>query len=526
MVPNGAFVQDRSPRTAGRAVPRHRRTGIRSHRARARGNDLAARGRRGRFGGRLAGLAATIPWPSLPSATLLALPISTDVVIAVLRQAQGGSASGYGPLVILPVVWVGLTQGRRAVAAMSLCSALVFAVPVVVIGGSLYPTTGWRSVVLWAVVATVIGIGVNRAVAHHRRRTEALRVRTLGLGQLVETQAAIAAADVGSAGLMTQAAKGALALTSADGACIELLDGDEVVCAAAAGVAVEFLGVRLKADESITGKCFHTREVLICTDSEEDTRVHREACRMVGARSMILVPLLSAGDVKGVLLVWSATPHDFRGLRITAPRAPRQHRRRSARPRRADREAHRPGRHRRADRARQPACLVSPARPGAGTRTPHRPAAQHPDSRPRRVQAGQRRARSHRRRRPAQGRQRPLGGRAAGHRPARADRGRRVRRHPRADRRHRRARGHRAARTSDHRPAPRIDRTRRVGRGRGRHRAHRPGRRRHVRAQARARRHRRLTPAFTGRWIAGRAAQAATRPRTARRPGRCRPEMR
>lgn len=263
--------------------------------------------------GVLAGLAAAIPWPSLPSASLLVLPISTDVVIAVLRQAQGGSTSGYGPLVILPVVWVGLTQGRRAVAAMSLCSALVFAVPVVFIGGPLYPTNGWRSVVLWAVVATVIGIGVNRAVAHQRRQTEALRVRARGLSQLVETQAAIAAADTDSAGLMTQAAKGALALTSADGACIELLEGDEIVCAAAAGVAVEFLGLRLKADESITGKCFHTREVLICTDSEEDTRVHREACRMVGARSMILVPLLAAGDMKGVLLVWSAAPHDFEG---------------------------------------------------------------------------------------------------------------------------------------------------------------------------------------------------------------------
>jgi hypothetical protein len=111
--------------------------------------------------GAVAGLAAAIPWPSLPSATLLALPISTDVVIAVLRQAQGGSTSGYGPLVILPVVWVGLTQGRRAVAVMSLCSALVFAVPVVLIGGSLYPTGGWRSVVLWAVVATVIGCSMS-----------------------------------------------------------------------------------------------------------------------------------------------------------------------------------------------------------------------------------------------------------------------------------------------------------------------------------------------------------------------------
>ena len=79
----------------------------------------------------LAAVAAVLPWSSLPSATLLVLPVSIDVAIALLRQAQGGSTSGYGPLVILPIVWVGLTQGRRAVAAMSACTALVFALPVV-----------------------------------------------------------------------------------------------------------------------------------------------------------------------------------------------------------------------------------------------------------------------------------------------------------------------------------------------------------------------------------------------------------
>jgi diguanylate cyclase (GGDEF)-like protein len=261
----------------------------------------------------LAAVAAVLPWSSLPSATVLVLPVSIDVAIALLRQAQGGSASGYGPLVILPVVWVGLTHGRRAVAAMSACTALLFAVPIVLIGAPFYPEAGWRSVVLWAVVSFVIGTGVNRAVAHHRSQTAAIRDRAQGLGQLVETQTAIASSHVGVTDLMTIATERALTLTGADGACVELLDGEEIVNVAAAGVAVGFLGLRLKASESITGECFRRREIMICSDSETDSHAHREACRLVGARSLILVPLLDGEDMRGVLLVWSASPGGFQG---------------------------------------------------------------------------------------------------------------------------------------------------------------------------------------------------------------------
>jgi hypothetical protein len=43
-----------------------------------------------------------IPWGRLPNWALLVLPIGSDLVIALLRQAQGGSTSGYSPLAILP----------------------------------------------------------------------------------------------------------------------------------------------------------------------------------------------------------------------------------------------------------------------------------------------------------------------------------------------------------------------------------------------------------------------------------------
>jgi diguanylate cyclase (GGDEF)-like protein len=133
------------------------------------------------------------------------------------------------------------------------------------------------------------------------------------LNDLVEAQTTIANADHDLVGVMTMSAEASLALTGAEAACIELLEEDEVVCAAAAGAGVPHVGLRLKADASITGECFRTRQVLVCTDAEEDSRVAREACRLVGARSLIVVPLIHADDVKGVLIVWSSTARDFRG---------------------------------------------------------------------------------------------------------------------------------------------------------------------------------------------------------------------
>jgi diguanylate cyclase (GGDEF)-like protein len=253
------------------------------------------------------------PRPRVSPSALLVLPIAAEAVIALLRQAQGGNASGYAPLAILPVVWVGLTQRRRAVAAICICTLLMFALPILIVGAPRYPATGWQGVILWSVVAVVVGFGVSVFVDDQRRKAASSSARSHGLDQLVETQTAIATADSNLDAVMKSACEGALSLTGAEGAVVHLLDGADIVWSGAAGVATAHLGLRMKARESLAGECFRTRRTLICGDSETDTRVHRASCRLVGARSMISVPILYAGDVKGVLLVYSASAHDFRG---------------------------------------------------------------------------------------------------------------------------------------------------------------------------------------------------------------------
>jgi diguanylate cyclase (GGDEF)-like protein len=267
----------------------------------------------------LAGVVA--PWSQLPPSALLVLPIAADGLIAVLRQAQGGSTSGYGSLAILPVAWVGLTQGRRAVAVISGATGLLFGLPIVIAGSPLYPASGWRGVVLWTIVALVLGTGANRVVAEQRKRALLARTRARRLDELVEAQTLIATSEAGLDSVLKAAAEAALSLTSADGACVELLDGDEIVVRGCAGVCTDHLGLRLKADTSIAGECFRLGEVLVCTDTEDDPRVDGEACRLVGARSAIVVPLF-AGDVanrapdleaevKGVLVVYFARVNGF-----------------------------------------------------------------------------------------------------------------------------------------------------------------------------------------------------------------------
>jgi diguanylate cyclase (GGDEF)-like protein len=246
-------------------------------------------------------------------AAVLMLPFAVDGLLALLRQAQGGGNSGYAPLAVLPVVWVGLTQSGRAVAAISACTALLFGLPILVVGAPMYPGTGWRGVVLWTVVAAVVGAVVHRAIGAHRSAVTMSAARATQLDRLIDTQTAISTSELPIEGVMDVVAAEALALVGGDAACVELIDGEDVVCSATAGSGEPFLGMRLKFDETITGECFRTGQTLICGDSETDLRVGRDACRTVGARSMIVVPLADSRTVRGVLIVWSGAVAAYGG---------------------------------------------------------------------------------------------------------------------------------------------------------------------------------------------------------------------
>jgi len=80
-------------------------------------------------------------------------------------------------------------------------------------------------------------------------------------------------------------------IVGADGAVIELIEKDELVYRAVAGVAGNTLGLRLKVSSSLSGIAIEQGEILVCDDSEIDPRVNLEACRKEGLRSMIVAPI-------------------------------------------------------------------------------------------------------------------------------------------------------------------------------------------------------------------------------------------
>lgn len=251
------------------------------------------------------------PWDRLPLYALLVVPIACDGVIDLLRQSQGGSTSGYAPLAILAVLWVGLAFSRRGVAVITAATFLMFALPIALIGAPMYPNTGWRGVVLWTVVAGVVGIVANRVMAAQRRETLAASNRADELGRLVTTQHAIGTAAADLDGVLSAVVEQALDLTRAEAAVVELPDGDDMIYRATAGTADEHLHLRIPRDGSISGQALAEQAILICRDSESDPRVDREACRRVGARSMIVVPLWDGRRAAGVLKVYSSGPDAF-----------------------------------------------------------------------------------------------------------------------------------------------------------------------------------------------------------------------
>jgi diguanylate cyclase (GGDEF)-like protein len=135
---------------------------------------------------------------------------------------------------------------------------------------------------------------------------------------VIATQTEIARLGLDLNGVMSLVAQRAMEISRSAGSVVEVVDGDEMVYRAVAGTAVPFLGVRLDRATSLSGLSVARNAVLYAEDTEVDERVDREACRRVGSRSMIVVPLVHQGGAAGVLKVYSPIPRAFdnRDIRV------------------------------------------------------------------------------------------------------------------------------------------------------------------------------------------------------------------
>jgi N-acetylmuramoyl-L-alanine amidase/putative methionine-R-sulfoxide reductase with GAF domain len=103
----------------------------------------------------------------------------------------------------------------------------------------------------------------------------------------------------------------AVAITGADGLGIALAENSEIVLRASAGTVKPDVGARIQRDSAFSGACFRAAQIIRCDDTETDDRVNLYACRQLGARSMVAVPLCGRKRVIGLLEAFSAEPFGF-----------------------------------------------------------------------------------------------------------------------------------------------------------------------------------------------------------------------
>ncbi len=120
-------------------------------------------------------------------------------------------------------------------------------------------------------------------------------------------------ADLALEIVLNEIAEQACLATPASGAAIVLKRDSEWVCRASAGGNSPRLGGRLDAGAGLSGACIKTRQVQRCDDAQSDPRADVEACRSLGVRAVIILPLLQNEEVVGVFEVFSSYPAAFGG---------------------------------------------------------------------------------------------------------------------------------------------------------------------------------------------------------------------
>jgi diguanylate cyclase (GGDEF)-like protein/PAS domain S-box-containing protein len=140
------------------------------------------------------------------------------------------------------------------------------------------------------------------------------------LSEILDTQNDLAAVELDRQLITQMVAERSHKLTAADGACVQLVEGDELVCQSTSGIMLPFDGMRLSIASSLAGRAVQTGAAQYCRDSERDPWVDQTACRRVGIRSLAAVPLIHGVQVIGVVNVVSRRSGAFEPGHISALR--------------------------------------------------------------------------------------------------------------------------------------------------------------------------------------------------------------
>src|SRR5206468_3273390 len=88
-------------------------------------------------------------------------------------------------------------------------------------------------------------------------------------------------------------------------------DRDFMICRASAGSDAPPVGARLQIGSGFSGECVNSGMLLRCDDAEVDARVDASACRALGIRSILAVPVRAGEKSVGIIEAFSAQPNAF-----------------------------------------------------------------------------------------------------------------------------------------------------------------------------------------------------------------------
>src|SRR5215471_4864347 len=110
--------------------------------------------------------------------------------------------------------------------------------------------------------------------------------------------------------VLNQIVEQACLATGATGAAIALLRDGEMVCRATTGRNAPDLGTRLD-NAGFSAECLRIGTLQRCDDTDSDPRVDPVACRLLGVRSILVVPLWYWGEFMGIFEIFSPRPNAF-----------------------------------------------------------------------------------------------------------------------------------------------------------------------------------------------------------------------
>jgi len=237
---------------------------------------------------------------------------SALLAIGLLRQSQGGSISGYSPLAILAVVWVAVVLDRRAVRLVTFGSALMFAVPLLLIGAPEYPASGWRGAALWTLVAYLVGSVVHSAVVEQRRQAADARRHVAEMEDMQMAFTAISSvARTISLGADARQLVCAAVMSSTDARLATIAEprGEGFAITGSAGIPLEAAELR-SVQPAVSLAAYRTGQRIFIPDVAREPGVSPVVVRATGIASALYEPIVRAGETVGVLCAAWTTPRD------------------------------------------------------------------------------------------------------------------------------------------------------------------------------------------------------------------------